>query len=402
MIIRFSSDEVDGSPVKGFFVSRALFVVVILLALALGFVMAALFRGLLLGAAPPRPLPVIAGSTPEPIASASRPIRQTLAEPWLSALKDATRNDDHRYVVALAASASLAVPGSVVPHQYRIRSLIHLGSYQQANRAVHQALQLFPGDCEILLTAAAFHQATSNPLTAEKMLLQAVVADRQNPGAWRGLVEIYMRAGLWNLAGEVASAALARFPEDDFILLARADAARMLQNWPVAISSYEKLLRLIPDKNADICFKLALTLRLSGAGASQSLPLYQRAIEQQPDHVAALNDCAMLLATLNRHDEAIGLLPRLLEHGAATPGVVNTAGLVYSWADKPDLAEPLLLKAHELASASPEFATHLAMFYHRQNNAEKFAEFKQLALANCQGDQKLIDKVNHEIDSLNR
>lgn len=108
--------------------------------------MAALLRGFFMtNSQYSRPTPVISGAIklPPQIASGSRPVRHGLAEPWLGALKDASARGNFENVIALAASASLSVPGSIVPHQYRIRSLIHLGRYQQANKAVHDGIRDF-------------------------------------------------------------------------------------------------------------------------------------------------------------------------------------------------------------------------------------------------------------------
>ncbi len=416
MFFELLRKDQDNCPGPGIKVSRGLFLFLLVLFFLLGFTFAALFRGfarhlsvpgrsLVAGAMPPAVVasstaqPAASGSTPLANATSTQPLHKKLYEPWLSALQQASKQGNHEETLAVAASASQAVPGSSVPVIFKIQSLIQLGRYNEASRDIQDALKKFQADPDILITAASFYQATRNPLAAEKMLVQAINVDRRNEGAWRGLVGTYFQAGLWRLAGDVASTALEIFPENPVMVLARADSARMLGEWSAAVADYRSYLGLVASPDADVCFHLALCLRLSGLDLAELAPYYQRALDVQASHVPALNDYAMLLASMGRPDEAVAILPRLLQSASESASALNTAGLVYLKARRFEDAEPMLIRAQALRPDSPQFSAHLASLYLNKDDLEKAEVWKNQALAQCRGDQALMEKVRNEIET---
>lgn len=404
-------------PGPGIRVSHGLFLTLLALSFFLGISFAALFRGFARQALMAnktssenvQQLSTFPASSTEELSayntvimaspSSSLPLHKTLYEPWLSALKQAAKLGHMEEVLAIAASASQAVPVSSVPVIFRIQALIQLGRHNEALRDIQDALKKFQADPDILITAASFYQATKNQLAAEKMLMQAITIDRKNEGAWRGLVATYFQAGLWRIAVDVASTALEVFPEAPSMILARADASRMLGDWSAAITGYRHYLSLSKSADADACFHLALCLRHSGMNQEELVPYYQKVLDIQANHAPALNDYAMLLASTGRPDEAVALLPRLLQTTGENASALNTAGLVFLKAGRLKDAESMLIRAQALRLDSPQFSAHLAALYLNKNDSIKAENWKTQALAQCKGDQALMEKVLYEIET---
>ncbi|HNV68373.1 MAG TPA: hypothetical protein PKO06_01650 [Candidatus Ozemobacteraceae bacterium] len=390
MIFRILKVSTGDGPSTGFFFSRGLFTVLIVMVGAFGFMLAALVQHL--WPAPETPTPVTrfpdtyTARFPATTAVPPPPAREVPASISAS-LSSLLHENAFESVLTEVGSLSASYPGSRIPLLYRIQALVQLGRHSEAEQNIREALRAYPSDPETLIIGASYYHAIRNPLAAEKMLLRALKADPNRVGAMRGLVTTYLQAGLWRLAKEIGINSLHKFPADPVLTLGTADAARLLGEHAEAANRYQEYLRLQPHSRPDVHFSLATSLRESGAESNTVCEQYQKALSLQASHVPTLNDYALFLATKGRTQEAISLVPALLKHSATATIALDTAGLVHLKARQVAQAEMFFRQALAGEPHNPIIAAHLAALCHQQADQSKADEWLSRAKAECKGDQ---------------
>ncbi len=398
MIFRQISVTDGDRPQKGLFISKGLFLLLLLLAALSSLFAVALFRGLRQNHRQPPAGPDTTFSQTTTNAANISTSAQPVPQIEINRIKEIL--GEQRFAEALPAIASLSekYPDSAVPATFKIHALVHLGRLNEAEEFISSALRSFPQDAELLLAAASFFHATNNPVAAEKMLLKALIANPRMTGAMRGLIATYIRAGLFSMARDAALSGLRRVPGDPGLVNALADSFRMLGEWDNAIERYNEFLLLSPSPGPEIFYHLGTCLRNANSPADKTIQSYKKAIKVDPAFVPALNDLAMLLATSGKATEAIEYISPLLQHSNQAPFAFDTAGIVFLKANRLDNAGEMFEKAHRLEPQNPEFIVHLAAIALRAGDNAKAQQLLQQAFELCRNDNVLRERLQNEFD----
>ncbi len=309
----------------------------------------------------------------------------------------AQEKKDYLQIIQIASAAANEFPRSAMPDVYKAQALLKLGRVAQANSTIMESLRRFPRDPSIHLAAAAFFQATQNPVAAEKMLFKTLRLEPASVGAFRGLVATYLNAGLYTLARETALNGLTKIPSDPDLVHALADSLRLSQNYSDAAEKYKQYVLINGQPGPQTYYFLASCLRLSGASAEEISGNYRKSIELKPDFLPAVNDFALHLASINNASEALSLVSELEKYAEEDPVALDTAGMVYFQCNSIEKAEQAFLKARQKALENPEISAHLAGFYLALNDQENYEKFRQDAINKCNGDLILLNRIENEI-----
>ncbi|GHT31299.1 hypothetical protein FACS1894214_2480 [Planctomycetales bacterium] len=92
-----------------------------------------------------------------------------------------------------------------------------------------------------------------------------------------------------------------------------------------------------------------------------AIDLYRKGLEKEPDDFAFQNNLAYLLSAVSgQHDEALSIVNKALETRADNVTLLDTKGLIFINADKPDEAIPVLERAVTLSCQGPLYMLHLS------------------------------------------
>lgn len=397
----------DGEhPEKGLLISKGLFVLFLILAALSSLFAAALFRGLQNNEkqSGQSHTPQISQKETSPTSQATSNNSSKESIPLQETVKIKELLGRQQFSEAIPAIASLSekYPASAAPATFKIHALIHLGRLNEAEEFISTSLKKFPQDAELLVAAASFYHATNNPVAAEKLLLKALIADPKMVGAMRGLVATYIRASLYSMARDAALSGLRRSPGDTGLVNALADSFRYLEEWENAIERYNEYLLIVPAAGAEIHYHLGTCFRQKKDSTDAAIQSLKKAISINPAFVPALNDMAMLLATLGRTAEAVEYLSPLMQHSNQAAFALDTAGLVFLLAGRLENSREMLEKAHQLEPENQKFIIHLAAFFKKSGDTEKAQKLLQQALDLCHNDkisqQRLTNEFNQYAD----
>ncbi len=109
--------------------------------------------------------------------------------------------------------------------------------------------------------------------------------------------------------------------------------------------------------------------------------LYRQILAANPQHIAALNNLAMLLAEEpSKRTEAVSLIDRAIEIVGKDPGLLDTKGAILAYSSKPAEALPLLVSSIRGTSADPRHHLHLAIVYRDLGRTDEGKEQLKIAL----------------------
>ena len=146
-------------------------------------------------------------------------------------------------------------------------------------------------------------------------------------------------------ANPIIAAAVARFPDDVGLLYAAS------------------LVDLLQGKHYD------------------AAELYRKILAANPQHVAALNNRAMLLAERPAdRAEAIRLIDRAIEIAGKDPGLLDTKGAILVYSNRPAEALQFLESATQGDNADPRHHFHLAVAYHALGKLDQAKAQLKIAL----------------------
>jgi len=92
-----------------------------------------------------------------------------------------------------------------------------------------------------------------------------------------------------------------------------------------------------------------------------AIDLYRKGLEKDPDNLPFQNNIAYLLSAVKgQHDEALDIVNKALEIRVDNVTLLDTKGLIYINADRPDEAIPILERAVTLSCQGPIYMLHLA------------------------------------------
>ncbi len=192
------------------------------------------------------------------------------------------------------------------------------------------------------------------------------------------IASIYTRQGDHKTAIEMLEKGLAEDPDWVQGYTALASNYRAKNDSKATIDSYERGLRAVPNSNL---LKMLLASAYEQAGDKLSaLKLYEAFLGANPDHQVVINNLASLLIDEFESEENIKRAVKLSERFADSdnPYFIDT----YAWAliksGLPEVAEPLLQKATEMAPSVAVFHYHRGIACARQGK-NKQAKISLLA-----------------------
>ncbi|MBD5225687.1 MAG: tetratricopeptide repeat protein [Bacteroidales bacterium] len=127
----------------------------------------------------------------------------------------------------------------------------------------------------------------------------ALDTDPSNTDRWRSAVSLYATAEDYDKALETAGRALKYTPDDPALMFYRANMLAMLDRSDEALSSYSETLDATPVENHElrsaVLCSMGDTYYKTGA-IDSAFVYYDRALEENPDNLLALNNCAYFMA----------------------------------------------------------------------------------------------------------
>jgi tetratricopeptide (TPR) repeat protein len=122
-------------------------------------------------------------------------------------------------------------------------------------------------------------------------------------------------------------------------------------------------------------------LRIFQDQYDETTRLLTRVVELSPQHVAALNNLAVVIAeTPQRRDEALELIERAIAVKGHVPTLLDTKGAILAGRGDIEEAIPLLEAASRGPTADPRHRFHLALAYRDQGETEQASEQFSLAM----------------------
>ena len=172
-----------------------------------------------------------------------------------------------------------------------------------------------------------------------------------------------------------------------------------------AEDAYETALRL-DSSFVPAHMNIALLYdRMRGAGleegrADEAAAFYDRAVDAleravrlQPDAAQAHYSLGLLLAeNRDRLAESAEHLLLAAEIDTANARMQYNAGLAHQRLERPGVAEPLLLRAHQLAPDHPDYINALSIFYAQQEQWREAARYTEMLLAQYPTDGEIVER----------
>ena len=134
-------------------------------------------------------------------------------------------------------------------------------------------------------------------------------------------------------------------------------------------------------------------VRIVQGQTPEAVKLYQKVLEQNANHLIALNNLASLLAEQSgRARDAIELVDRAIGLAGRLSALLDTKAMAFVHSGRPKEAILLLEEAAASPRPDPRFYFHLAVAYHQTGQREKASNFLEKAFEGDLLDQVLTEK----------
>jgi tetratricopeptide (TPR) repeat protein len=207
---------------------------------------------------------------------------------------------------------------------------LQAGQMKEAARLFQQALALTPQDSGLLLNMAHCQAQMKRWESAEDYARQAARAAPQAPEPGLLVGDLFLQQGQGQRAvaeWEAVADQHPRSPKVFAALLRAGDALRQAQAPADAVKCYEQALRM---DSGSLEARLGKAQALHQQGQwEQAIPLYESALQEDPDHAGAMNNLACLYAEKGQHlDRAFDLASRLVQTYPDAASFQDTLGWV--------------------------------------------------------------------------
>lgn len=225
----------------------------------------------------------------------------------------------------------------------------------------------------------------------------ALDTDPSNTDRWRSAVSLYATAEDYTKALETAGRALKYTPDDPALMFYSSNMLALLDRSEEAIESYGKTLAATPTENRElrsaVLCSMGDTYYKTGT-IDSAFVYYDRALEENPDNLLALNNCAYFMAEegidLDKAEKMSAICVRQQPEN-------DTALDTYAWIffKKKDYtsAKEFIDRAIALEGEEPEADVlhHAGDIYYMNGDHQKALLFWEEALK-LEPDNKLLQK----------
>lgn len=331
-------------------------------------------------------------AAPEPMPSGPR------MDPFLSAsseqeLRVLLAAGDNEAALDFIARKTLSAPDSWKLHLYKAQALMALQRIEEAGRELEFASRVSPGNTDVLLAVAGYHMALGRVFTAEKFYFEAIKAAPQEPGAYRSLALLYLRATMFARAEALARRGVEVAPDDLNLRMSLAVALFRQARYEDALAQFRKYRLQGGEDTVTLCLYMGDCLERMEGAEEQALKEYDAALALDPDSVQAANNKALLLARMGRTQEALGVIDGLLARGERDAYVLDSAGWIRVLADDLDGALPLFSEALDKEPGHPEILAHAAALHRRAGRSEQAGRLYDKAIDAARGNPVAERKV---------
>ena len=230
----------------------------------------------------------------------------------------------------------------------RARALENLGTYDQAERDLRQALRLSPENTEAAALLAGV-LARQNRLEAARVELEKVYDPAELS---KKMGDLYREKELYGEAIDRYRAALDLKPAETSWRRSLADALRRDRDLEAALDEYRTLAEADPS-DADAFFWVGTILRWQGDD-KEAEEAYSAALSADPSHAGAMTGLVRVLRKLRRRGEALEWAQRAVELSPGNAEAHTLLGGELAYAGRGREALRHLERALELSPEDPE------------------------------------------------
>jgi len=230
----------------------------------------------------------------------------------------------------------------------RARALVHLGTYDQAERDLRQAVRLSPENAEAAALLADV-LARQNRMEAARVELERVYGPAELS---KKMGDLYREKELYGEAIDRYRAALGLKPDETSWRRSLAEVLRRDRDLEAALEEYRTLAEADPD-DADPHFWVGTILRWRGndEGAEEA---YREALSADPSHGGAMTGLVRVLRKLGRREEALDWARRAVEVSPGSAEAHTLLGGELAYAGRGRDAVRQLERSLELSPGDPE------------------------------------------------
>jgi tetratricopeptide (TPR) repeat protein len=267
------------------------------------------------------------------------------------------------YPPALARLATL--DASDAPTRTRSLALAGLAHRRNGNSfaavtTYDELAKLLPGDPQPRYLAGLTHREAERFDAAEAFWLDALKVDPLHFPSLQALVSLRLEQGAFATADELIQRSIRAHGEHAGLLYLQAAIAIIRDDIPVAERSLRRAIELQPDFMA--AYRDLGRLYVRAGRVDDALRKLTSALEANEGDLTTLMMLATLLQQTGRDDEAITRYEQILARHGDFPGALNSLAYLYGVrGEQPARALQLAQRARELAPREPAVADTLGM-----------------------------------------
>ena len=230
------------------------------------------------------------------------------------------------------------------------------GNYAQAEEAFRRMRIEAPGDIRGVVGLSETYWSEGRQQDAIDLMRTESERNPRRTDYRVALGSLYVRAEQWDSAVAILQAVVLQDATSDN-LLHLAETYRRMGDLNRAMDTFRRAVDTDP-KNVEAVLQLALLL--DGTGRSdQAIPLYERVLQLQPDHVVALNNLAFAKAEQGKDlDSALTMAQFAHEKQPDSGDIADTLGWIYI---KKNLGRDAVALYRDVTTKHPE---NWAFHYH--------------------------------------
>ncbi len=228
------------------------------------------------------------------------------------------------------------------------------------------------------LNLAIGHHSAGRFKEAEKLYLEILEADAEQPAALHLLGVIALQAGAHERAVELIGKAIAIKPDFTEAYNNLGTTLRALGRLEEAVSVYQKALALKPDFS-DAHYNLGTAFVDSGQ-LSEAADSYQKALDYNPDFVMAHFNLGKVLLRLDRVDDAITAFQKTIAIDPMQTGAYSSLGLSLQMIGRQEEAVGVYAKLLEIQPDNTDACFNLGKLYHELGRVKESVENYQRGL----------------------
>jgi tetratricopeptide (TPR) repeat protein len=267
---------------------------------------------------------------------------------------------DYRRALAIVDGLLKEYPRSQSSHLLRGMALDELGRLPEAERSYKAALQIAPGEPQILRQLGMHYVRTASWADAIRVLEQSLAA-REDPIASFYLAQAYFHTDAKGRAVDAIEKAAALAPRNPTILVKLGEYRAQASRFPQALEALHRAQQINPDEPG---IDLALgVVHLSLLEVEDARAALERALVKEPDNLAVLSNLAQACSKARDHAAARGYYERLIGLGHQDGPYYLGLGAALLGLGESDAAIATLTTATQKNPEQAEGHFHLARAY---------------------------------------